>query len=764
MATLSKKGHLMKRGTLMVLKRLLMTALGALSLSALATGPASAQQIPAPDAYGDPAACAAAITEMTATAGMGHPLDDADMDGNTDGMLTAAQMALLMQVARTCAGDVGAGVTKARSLVMTVTEAKAALDAAQEVYDADDSAGNLEDLTAAMTAHTAAVDARNAFSGGGTLYESVYIEEHRKAQAAAASTAWTEAYNTAQEAEALKDTAEVENFIEQFAGFDDNGAARSFEIFERAADDDNSVTAGTFIRIKNADGSYVVPDENGDLPFNTVSVFDHDDDVTGNGSSVTLRLETWDPDDDADTMNSITYVVVSQNSDVFASAAVTLGGEGADTVNARYMAAKDDLEAKTKAAEANQRPTEVARLAEEQQEAQARYDHFAAQKASAEKALRDGELTVLRGDDPETADDIETDFRSLYTVEEYEALMGLHGDADDAAAALKSAYDDQVAAKNDVEANLKDTQTYLEQLVKLREYEKGVADDAATAAEAEEETAGQMMANDNLTDAEAKLATFNELQALADENPVKALVNSLLEPKGEAGDDDGQALVDAIDATYQTANDAMTAVEGLGGPDGTVAQNTGAIAQETQDRVAADDALGMRIDTNWDAIAVNQTDIDALEAEDVRLEGRIDTNWDAIAVNQIDIDANEVAIAGNTTAIGNNTTSITSNSTMIGENASAISRNSGMITDNRNRIGELSDDLDIVRSGVAASMALAGMPAINGRGIAIGVGSFDGESAFAVGFQIQGEMASFQIGVTSSGGETGASAGVGFQF
>jgi autotransporter adhesin len=61
-------------------------------------------------------------------------------------------------------------------------------------------------------------------------------------------------------------------------------------------------------------------------------------------------------------------------------------------------------------------------------------------------------------------------------------------------------------------------------------------------------------------------------------------------------------------------------------------------------------------------------------------------------------------------------------------------------------------------------MALAGMPAINGRGIAIGVGSFDGESAFAVGFQIQGEMASFQIGVTSSGGETGASAGVGFQF
>ena len=76
----------------------------------------------------------------------------------------------------------------------------------------------------------------------------------------------------------------------------------------------------------------------------------------------------------------------------------------------------------------------------------------------------------------------------------------------------------------------------------------------------------------------------------------------------------------------------------------------------------------------------------------------------------------------------------------------------------------MSDDLDVVRSGVAASMALAGMPAVNGRGIAIGVGSFDGESAFAVGFQIQGEQASFKVGVTSSGGATGASAGVGFNF
>ncbi len=88
---------------------------------------------------------------------------------------------------------------------------------------------------------------------------------------------------------------------------------------------------------------------------------------------------------------------------------------------------------------------------------------------------------------------------------------------------------------------------------------------------------------------------------------------------------------------------------------------------------------------------------------------------------------------------------ISSNADAIAANMNSIGSNASAISDNRNMIGELSDDLDVVRAGVAASMALAGMPAINGRGVSIGVGSFDGESAFAVGFQIQGEMASFAL-------------------
>ena len=125
------------------------------------------------------------------------------------------------------------------------------------------------------------------------------------------------------------------------------------------------------------------------------------------------------------------------------------------------------------------------------------------------------------------------------------------------------------------------------------------------------------------------------------------------------------------------------------------------------------------------------------------------------------ISAEEMARMEADTALGGR---ISSNADAIAANMNSIGQNASAISDNRNMIGELSDDLDVVRAGVAASMALAGMPAINGRGISIGVGSYDGESAFAVGFQIQGEQASFKVGVTSSGGETGASAGVGFNF
>ena len=96
-----------------------------------------------------------------------------------------------------------------------------------------------------------------------------------------------------------------------------------------------------------------------------------------------------------------------------------------------------------------------------------------------------------------------------YTVEDYEALTDLQEAADDAAEALKEAYDDRVAATDDLETKQRDTQTYLEQLVALRGYQKDAAD-AAAPEDAEEPTAVQKAAAEKLATAEAQLATFNE--------------------------------------------------------------------------------------------------------------------------------------------------------------------------------------------------------------------------------------------------------------
>ena len=187
------------------------------------------------------------------------------------------------------------------------------------------------------------------------------------------------------------------------------------------------------------------------------------------------------------------------------------------------------------------------------------------------------------------------------------------------------------------------------------------------------------------------------------------------------------------------------------------------------------DCLAARLEGTLQSIedAVARAEAMAREEADTMLDtmlgGRIDTEaqarMDGDMANMGHITTNAGNIANNTAAIAvEETARMNADSMLRSDLTDMIGSNSSAITANSNRIGELSDDLDVVRSGVAASMALAGMPAINGRGISIGVGSFDGESAFAVGFQIQGEMASFKVGVTSAGGATGASAGVGFQF
>ena len=317
-------------------------------------------------------------------------------------------------------------------------------------------------------------------------------------------------------------------------------------------------------------------------------------DGTADGT-VSFAVRTIDHDLD-DTTDMISFLEVTTDVLDDARDSTTIG-----MVNSEYKMAMKNLADAEKALKGNQDGNLTIGLTEDVRRAQAQYDFFAAQKGRVEKSLAAGDLVVDRmGDNPATPNEVETDFDlqdTPYTVEDYEALTDLQSAETDAADALKAAYDARVAATNDVEANQRDTEAYLEQLVVLRTAEKAAADAAATKAEAEEETAGQKAANKKLATAEAQLASYNAIQALDDANPVKALVEGLLATGDE--DDDGQTLVDAIDATYQTANEAMTLVEGLGGADGTVAKNSAEIGLDADGNglvTLPDGTMGSRID------------------------------------------------------------------------------------------------------------------------------------------------------------------------
>ena len=316
-------------------------------------------------------------------------------------------------------------------------------------------------------------------------------------------------------------------------------------------------------------------------------------------------------------------------------------------------------------------------------------------------------------------------------IRDYDDALGDIGDA------LEDGLDDRTAhndAKKAVTAEFRNPISLLEAVINVadKDLQRAVArgDD-------EEDLVPLRVA---LANARAAKQAYDDAVADTD-NPASALLTSLV-----AGDDTGQALLDAVSANHGSTVANAEDIAALG--DNTVEVAANSTKNAEQDVLL--EGLDGRVTVNTMGIATNAAEI-------VRVEGRVDTNWDAIAVNQMGIADNTGRIDANEMGISMNSGRIDAAETMIGQNEQNISGNTAMI-------GELSESLEVVRAGVAASMALAGMPAINGRGISIGVGSFDGESAFAIGFQIQNEATSFKVGLTSGGGATGASAGVGFQF
>ena len=278
-------------------------------------------------------------------------------------------------------------------------------------------------------------------------------------------------------------------------------------------------------------------------------------------------------------------------------------------------------------------------------------------------------------------------------------------------------------------------------------------------------------AEEALTEAEEALTTYQNLAGDPEdlENPIPGLVDTLLETDG----DDGQAVVDAISRTYGNTVDNRDSIVGL--------------TADTEDGAEEDGP----ITANRKAIATNADDVESLdgrvtknEEDIVELKGETDMNAGMIAANAGNIASNASNIAVNANNIVDNRSYISQNaatlvdhgafielnagnialnSERIGANAAAIGMNSGLIADNRHMIGELSSDLDIVRAGVAASIAMSRMPSVEGGGISFGAGIYAGEVAYAVGYQVQRGFGTFDIGLTSSGGEIGAGVGVGLK-
>ena len=321
-------------------------------------------------------------------------------------------------------------------------------------------------------------------------------------------------------------------------------------------------------------------------------------------------------------------------------------------------------------------------------------------------------------------------------------------------------------------------------------------------------------------------ATQASYLGLADDpdSPVLDLIDTLVATDG----DDGQALVDAISQTWDNTVDnaqdigALTAVddpETEADETGPITANTNAIealSADTDEGAEADgpitanrkaiEANDGEIESLGGRVTQNETDIDTLQEDTdmntgmiatnagnitanagniagnanniVANSGRISYNAGNIATNAGNIATNVGNIATNVGLIGQNAATLVQhgafidrnaghiafNSERIGANAAALTLHGGMISDNRHMIGELSSDLDMVRAGVAASIALSRMPSIDGGGISFGAGTFAGEFAYAVGFQKKLGLTSFDIGVTSSGGEIGAGVGVGVKF
>jgi hypothetical protein len=148
----------------------------------------------------------------------------------------------------------------------------------------------------------------------------------------------------------------------------------------------------------------------------------------------------------------------------------------------------------------------------------------------------------------------------------------------------------------------------------------------------------------------------------------------------------------------------------------------------------------------------------------------VNSNYQLTKTNAAGIATNVTSIATNTTNIATNTTNIATNTTNIATNTSNIATNAAGISSNTAGLQrvelQMNENVDMLKSGIASALAVAGMPTAPGEGMgfSIGTGYFDGESAVAMGLTFVDGNRSFKVSFGHSGSETSASAGAAFKF
>ena len=280
------------------------------------------------------------------------------------------------------------------------------------------------------------------------------------------------------------------------------------------------------------------------------------------------------------------------------------------------------------------------------------------------------------------------------------------------------------------------------------------AEAAKEAADAAAESVSGLTGEDGtIADIQSKLAAKKEyIETLAGEIGINPMTG-----EGTANED-GDTRIDMNEArSMANAGAIATNAGNIATNAENIATNAGHIAENR----------GM-IEANSGMIMMNSGNITANAENIMANSGNIAANAAAIEHNHEDIvesrgmiEANAGAIAANNMYIMENAGAISQNASMIGANAGAIAANASRIDANVMAIRELREDMS---GGIAAAMALAGMPEIGDRGVAVGAGSYDGESAVAVGVHFSGENSRFKAAITSGGGETGVSVGGGWSF